>query len=118
MKALSRSLILSGVAAVGIFGLGAVPARAQGFGFGYSSPGVSFGLGTGGYSGAYYGGYGSYGGYGAYPYVAPPIVVPGPVVVPRTVVVPGPIVVPRGGYYYGPRYYGGAYRGFPRRYRY
>jgi hypothetical protein len=107
MKTIARSMLLSGAVGVGILGFGAVPARAQAFGFGYASPGVSFGFNTGGF------------GYGAVGYPAPvvggyPAVVGGPVIVggamvaPRPVIVPGPVIVPRG-------YYGGYYRGHPYR---
>jgi hypothetical protein len=108
MKAIGRSMMLAGVIGIGILGWGATPAHAQAFGFNYSSPGFSFGLGTGGY-GVYGGGY-----YAAYPYV-----VPAPVVVPQPVVVPGPVVVPRP--WIGPRpysgYWGGWNRPYPYRYR-
>lgn len=103
MQNLVRSLVLAGVAAVGSFGLGATPARAQAFGFSYASPGLSFGVGRGAFGG-FYGG---------------PVVAPAPVVVaPAPVVVPPPpvIVAPRP-YVYG-AYYGGYrpyYRGYYRR---
>ena len=114
MKAIGRSMLLAGGLVIGAFGMGATPAHAQGFGFGFSTPGASLGFGSGVYGG--YGGFGGYGGlypgyYGAYPYVTPPYVVAGaPIVVPR------PVVVPRG-YYYGggryPGYYGGGWnRGY------
>ncbi len=110
MKVIARSMLVAGVIGVGVLALGTTEARAQGFGFNYASPGMSFGFGTGGYGG-YYGGYGGYpygGAYGPYPYVAGPVLVPGPMVVPRRVIVPGPVVVPRG-YYHG----GGRFRGYP-----
>lgn len=110
MKAIGRSILLAAVLGIGVLVLGSTEVRAQGFGFGYSSPGVSFGIGTGGYGG-YYGNFGGYpygGYYGPYPYMGAPMVVPGPVVVPRRVFVPGPAVMPRG-YYHG----GGRFRGYP-----
>ncbi len=98
--------------------LGASPARAQGFSFGYSGPGVSVGVNTGGY------------GYGGGVYAGAPVVVPGPVVAPAPVVVgpyapvvvTRPVVVGRPFVYgprpfYGPRYYGGPYRPGPYYYR-
>ena len=118
MKAIGRSMLLAGGLVIVTFGLEATPAHAQGFGFGFSTPGAAFGFGGGGY-----GGYGGYGGlypgyYGGYPYVAPPYVVAGALlVVPRPYVVPGPVGWPRG-YYYGgvgryPGYYGGGWhRGY------
>jgi hypothetical protein len=100
MKTFGRSLTLAGVLTVGSLGLGSTPARAQAFGFGYASPGLSFGVGSGGF--------GVYG--GGYPLVAqvPAPVVVAPVVVPRPIVVPPP-------YYRG--YYYGGYRPYPRYYR-
>jgi hypothetical protein len=99
MKTLSRTVVAAGALAIGFFAAGASPARAQALGFGYASPGLSFGVATGGpgYYGVYPG-----------PVVAPPVVVaPAPVLVPR------PLVVPR------PYYYGGYYgpRAYPRYYR-
>jgi hypothetical protein len=105
MKALLRTVAMAGVLSVGGLGLAASPARAQAFGFGYASPGLSFGVATGGFG--YYGGY--------------PLVAPAPVVVaPAPVVVARPLVVPRPyyrGYYPAYRPYGGYYRGYPRYYR-
>jgi hypothetical protein len=102
-------MMLAGVTAVGVLGWGATPANAQAFGLGYNSPGLSFGLGTGGYG--YYGG----GYYGGYPYVAPgPVVVPPPVVA-APVVVPRPVIVGRP--YYGYGYRRGWYRPYPYPYR-
>jgi hypothetical protein len=108
MRAIGRSMLLAGVIGTAVLVGGATPARAQAFGFSYSSPGFAFGLGTGGY-GAFGGGY-----YAGYPYA-----VPAPVVVPRPVVVPAPVVVPRPGFVPGP-YYGYRYgwnRPYPYRYR-
>jgi hypothetical protein len=108
MRAIGRSMVLAGVIGMGVLVWGATPARAQAFGFSYSSPGFALGLGTGGYG--YYGG-GVYPGY--------PAIVPGPVVVPPPVVVAPPVVVGRPGFVRGP-YYGYPYgwRGaYPYRYR-
>lgn len=105
MKTIGKSLAFTGLLAVGLLTVGASPARAQAFGFGYSSPGFSIGVNTGGYG--YYGG-GVYPGY--------PVIAPAPVVVAPRVpyVVPGPIYGPRPFYrppvVYGPRVYGGGYR--------
>jgi len=111
MKTIGKSLAFAGLLAIGFLGFGAVPARAQGFSLGYSSPGFSVGVNTGGYG--YYGG-GVYPGY--------PIVAPAPIVVAPRVpyVVPGPIYGPRPFFrppvVYGPRVYGGPYRyGYGRR---
>jgi hypothetical protein len=108
MKTFSRSMWLAAALAVGIVGVAASPARAQGFGFAYNSPGFSMGIGTPGYG--FYGG--SY--YGPYPYVAPaPVVVPGPVVAPAPFIVQRPFF-PRRFYGYG---YGYRYRPYPYGYR-
>jgi hypothetical protein len=119
MKTNWKSLALLGGVAMGCFAAGASPAQAQGFSFGYSGPGVSVGVTTGG---GYYGG-GVYG--GGYP-----VVTPGPVVVapyPQVVVAPYPQVVVQRPVFvgrpfygprpiYGPRVYGG-YRPYPHYYR-
>jgi hypothetical protein len=113
MKINGKSLLFAGLLAVVILGFGASPVRAQAFGFGYSSPGFSLGVGTGGYG--YYGG-GYYPGY--------PVVAPAPVVVAPAVpyVVPRPFYGPRAFYgppvAYGPRIYGGWGYGGYRPYRY
>ena len=49
MKTLWRSIFLTGILTVGGLGLGATPARAQGYGFGVTAPGFSLGVGGGGY---------------------------------------------------------------------
>ena len=121
MKTNVKSLTLACGLAVMAISWGAQPARAQGFSFGYTSPGVSVGVTTGGYG---YGG-GVYGGVG-YPVVAPgpvvvapyaPVVVApyAPVVVQRPVIVGRPFYGPRP--IYGPRAYGGGYRPYPRYWR-
>jgi hypothetical protein len=113
MKTNVKSLTLACGLAVMAISWGAQPARAQGFSFGYSSPGVSVGVNTGGYG---YGG-GVYGGVG-YPVAAPgPVVVApyAPVVVQRPVIVGRPVYGPRP--IYGPRAYGGGYRPYPRYWR-
>jgi hypothetical protein len=102
MKANGKSLALAGLLALGLLSFGASPVRAQAWGFGYSSPGLSVGVGTGGFG--YYGG-GVYPGY--------PILTPAPVVVAPRIpyVVPAPLYGPRPFYgppvVYGPRVYGG-----------
>jgi hypothetical protein len=94
MKTFWRSLAFAGILTAGGLGLGVSPARAQGFTFGYSGPGLSLGVASGG---GYYGGY--------------PVVTPAPVVVtPPPVVVPPPYVVAR-------PYYPGYYGGYPGGYR-
>ncbi len=103
-----KSFALAAMVVVGCVGLGASPARAQGYSFGFSTPGFSLGVSQGPYG--YYGG-GYYPGY--------PVVRPGPVVVAPAVpyVVPRPIYGPRPLYgppvVYGPRVYGGGFRGAP-----
>lgn len=108
MKTNWKSLALQGALVCASLGLSGTQARAQGFSFGYTGPGISVGVTTPGYG--YYG--------GAY---APgyPVVSPGPVLVRPVppVVVGGPVLVRRPifgpGYVYGPRrVYGGFY---PRR---
>ncbi len=100
---------LAQVTAVAVGGLGLVSSRAhaQAFGFNYAGPGMSFGVGTGPYGGAVYG--------GGYPIVArPPVVVaPGPVVLAPPLVVAAPFYGPRP--FYGPAFYGG-FRPGPYRY--
>jgi hypothetical protein len=97
------------VLTVGSLGLVSSRAQAQAFGFSYAGPGVSFGVGTGPYGGAFVG--------GGYPvvarppvFVAPPplVVAPPPVVVARPYVVPPPL--------YGGYVYGGGFRPYPYRY--
>jgi hypothetical protein len=95
MKTSWKSLVLVGIGMIACWSIGATPARAQGFSFGYSGPGVSVGVGTAGYGyvpggyapGGYYGGY-----YGGYPPITPGSVVIAPV----------PRVVYRPPVYYGP----------------
>ena len=65
MKTSLKALTIAGVWTVGCLTIGVSPARAQAFSLGYSSPGLSVSVGTGGYG--YYGG----GYYGGYPAVAP-----------------------------------------------
>jgi hypothetical protein len=92
MKSNGKSLVLAGILAVGCLGLGSTPARAQGFSFGLSTPGLSVGVGQGpyGYSGGVFAGY--------------PAVVGGPVVAGPVVAAPVvPYVVRRP--FYGPRVY-------------
>jgi hypothetical protein len=120
-----KSLSLAVFGGIGCLALAAEPARAQGFSFGYSGPGLSVGVATGGpgyygggyYGGGYYGG-GYYGGgyYGGYPLVRPgPLVAGpvGPVLLGRPVIAPGPWVGPRP--YVVGRPYGG-YGPYRRRY--
>ena len=99
MKTHWQTMILASALVIGGISLGATSARAQAVGFGYTSPGFSIGVGTGGV------GY-----YGAYPYAAPVMVAPAaPVVVaPGPAVIPAPVMVGRP--YYYPRNYG--YRGY------
>jgi hypothetical protein len=111
MKTNWKSLALLGGLAIGCFATGTSPAHAQGFSFGYSGPGVSVGVNTGGgfYGGGFYG--------GGYPVVTPGPVVVAPypqVVVQRPVFVGRPFYGPRP--IYGPRVYGG-YRPYPHYYR-
>jgi hypothetical protein len=111
MKTNGKSLALLGGLAVGCFAVGNTPARAQGLSFGYSGPGVSVGVTTGGgfYGGGFYG--------GGYPVVTPGPVVVAPypqVVVQRPLYVARPFFGPRP--FYGPRVYGG-YRPYPYYYR-
>jgi hypothetical protein len=116
MKPNWMSIAMAGGLVLGCLASQATPARAQGFAFGYTGPGVSVGVTTGGngyYGGGYYGG----GYYGGYPVVAPgPIVVgpPAPVLVRPPVIVPGPWVGPRA--YVVRRPYGW-YAPYPRYYR-
>lgn len=125
MKTNLKSLALAGITAIGCLAVGAAPARAQGFSFGYSGPGGSVGVGIGGYGNygggyynpGYYGpGYYGPGYYGGYPVGAPgplvvgpvaPVVVRRPVILPGPLIGPGPYVVRRPFYGYGPypRYY-------------
>src|SRR5262249_52411012 len=111
MRLTNRSIVFASVAAAGILGLGATPARAQAFGFGFSSPGFALGVGNAGFG--YYGGP-YYGGGWGYPYIAP-----APYVVPPSVVVNRPYVV-RGPYGWGRPFYGGYRYGYRpyRPYRY
>jgi hypothetical protein len=97
--------LLAGVLGVAGAVVGSTPARAQGFAFGFSTPGLSVGVGS-----PVYGGY-----YGALPVAPYPYVVPAPVVVPRPVVVAPPIYGPRPYYRYG---YGYGYRPYHHPYRY
>jgi hypothetical protein len=109
MKTSWRTLAAVVVMVAGWLGPAACRAHGQAFGFGYARPGFAFGVGTGPYGGAVFGGY---------PVVAPaPVVVaPPPVVVPAPpLVVARPLVVPRP--YYGGYYYGG-YRPYSYAYRY
>ena len=106
-----KSLALAGGLASGCLAMDAAPARGQGFSLGYSSPGVSVGVTTGGngyYPGGYYG--------GGYPVAAPGPLVVGPaarVLVRPQVILPGPWIGPRayvvrrpyGWYGPRPRYY-------------
>jgi len=98
MKTSWKSLTIASVWMVGCLAIGARPAHAQAFSFGYSGPGVSVGVATGAYG--YYGG-GYYGGYPAgapaYVTVAPvlPVVVRRPILLPGPLVGPGPVVVRR-----------------------
>ncbi len=63
MKTIGKSVALAGGLAIAALLVGTPSARAQGFGFGLSVPGVSVGVNTGGFG--YYGG-----AYGGYPVVA------------------------------------------------
>ena len=108
MKTSLWTLAQVAVVAIGSLGLVSSRAQAQAFGFNYAGPGVSFGVGTGPYGGAFYGG--GYPVVGAPPVVLarPPLVVaPPPVVVARPYFVPPPIY---GGYPYG------GFRPYPYRY--
>jgi hypothetical protein len=99
MKTMIRTLAVAGVVAVGGLTVGTAPARAQVVGFGYTGPGVSVGVQTGGPY--YYGGY-----YQRYAYMPPVVVGPPPVVVARPLIVARPVFAPRPVYYrgyYGPR---------------
>src|SRR5262245_49443403 len=91
MKTSLKALTIAGACMVVALTIGASPARAQTF-LGYSGPGLSFSVGTGG-DGYYGGGY-----YGGYPAVAPGYVIAPPVaavVVRPPVYVPGPVIGPR-----------------------
>ncbi len=91
MKTSLKALTIAGVWTVGCLTIGVSPARAQAFSLGYSSPGLSVSVGTGGYG--YYGG----GYYGGYPAVAPGyrVVAPvAPVLVSPPLLVPGPLIAP------------------------
>jgi len=116
MKRNWTSLAAMGAMASACLALGAAPAHAQGFSFGYAGPGVSVGITTGGpgyYGVPYYGG----GYYSAYPVVPTRSIVVSPVapvlVRPR-VIVPGPWIGPPG--YVVRRPYGW-YGPYPRYYR-
>jgi hypothetical protein len=106
MKTSLKSLVVASVLGVGGLAFSAAPARAQGFSFGYTTPGFALGVGSG---------YGApvYGGYYGYPPVAPPVVVRPPLVVPRPIYA-APYVVARP--IYGPRFYGYGYRPYRRLY--
>jgi hypothetical protein len=112
MKTYMRWMIVAVVMVIGGFVPGGSPARAQGFGFGYVSPGFSMGIGPVGpaYYGPGYLGPGFVGGgyYGGYPLVAP-----APILVPRPMYVAPPMFGPRPYYYGGFR---GGYRYYPRAY--
>jgi hypothetical protein len=111
-----KLLVLAGIGAIGFLSVGARSAQAQGFSFGYTGPGVSVGVNTGGYGfvpggylpGGYYGGF-----YPGYPPVVPGgvVVAPAPRVIVRPPIYgPGPWIGPRpyvGRPWYGPyrRYY-------------
>jgi hypothetical protein len=94
MKTYWRILAFAGILSVGA----TAPARAQAIGFNYASPGLSFGVATGG--AGYYPGY-------------PPVVAPAPyVVAPRPIVVAPPVFVPSP-YVVARPYYGGYHGGRP-----
>jgi hypothetical protein len=116
MKPDLKCLVLAGGLAIGGLAMAAAPARAQVLSFGYSGPGVSVGVATGGnvyYGGGYYGG-GYYRGYPVAP-AAPLVVSPvAPVIVRPPLVVPGPWIGPRA--YVVRRPYGW-YGPYPRYYR-
>jgi hypothetical protein len=101
MKAYWRILAFTGILAIEASGPAASPAHAQAVGFGYASPGLSFGVGTGGVG--YLPGY-------------PAVVAPAPypyVVAPRPIVLAPPPVFVRPPYVVARPFYGGYYGGRP-----
>jgi hypothetical protein len=114
MKTTGNLLAFVSIGAIACIMLGASPAHAQAFSFGYSGPGVAVGVQTGNFG--YFGGTGYY--TGGYPVLAPGAFVPGPVVpayVRPPVLLGGPLVVPRP--YVVARPYARYYRPYPGYYR-